>query len=215
MMDFQRQIIPMGGAIWLQLIMNLVPFLGVVYNDWSVFALLYAFWLETLGMSFFDSIRIAFARGAETKGPHLVKAFRFFIGRTAVLLFYMIFMVSFVGFMVSEKQSGDNFVMYLVLAKNSFRITVITFFLVKLLELIITYFVRGEYKTALPEKYLGVFNGHIIVIHLVIVLGVFAHQFFSEKFDDHSGVVAFAGVFIIIKSLADLISNRLGGVKAK
>lgn len=209
MMDVQKPIIPLGGAIWLQLVMNLVPFLGVVYYDWSVFALLYSFWLETLAMSFFDAIRITFASGSESGVPHLAKAVGFFIRRTGILLFYMIFLVVFIGFVVSEKQSGSSFAVYLVLADDSFRFTVITFFLVKLFELIYRYFVQGEYKTALPEDYTGLFNRQIIVIHVVIVLGVFAFQFFSEKIDQHSGIVAFAGVFIIVKSLADLIAYRL------
>lgn len=199
----------MGGGIWLQLIMNLVPFLGVVYYDWSVFALLYSFWLETLAMSFFDAIRIIFASGSENKGPHISKGFGFLVRRVGILLFYMVFIISFVGFLVSEKQAGGNFAVYLVLADDTFRITVITFFLIKLAELIFQYFLKGEYRTALPETYNDLFSRQLIVIHLVIVLGVFAYQFFAEKVGDHTGIVAFAGVFIIIKSLADLFAYKM------
>lgn len=199
----------MGGGIWLQLVMNIVPFLGVVYYDWSVFALLYSFWLETLAMSFFDAIRIVFASGSETKGPHISKGIGFLLRRVGILLFYMVFIISFVGFMVSGKQAGGNFAVYLVLAEDTFRITVVTFFLIKLAELVFQYFLKGEYKTAIPETYYDLFSRQLIVIHLVIVLGVFAYQFFAEKVDDHTGIVAFAGVFIIIKSLADLFAYRM------
>jgi hypothetical protein len=71
-------VIPLGNSKMLQVVMNIVPLLGVIFYDWSVFALLYAFWLETLGLSFLNSIRILFAKKILEKGPFVGKAIRFF-----------------------------------------------------------------------------------------------------------------------------------------
>ena len=199
-------VVPLGNGIWLQLAMNLVPFLGVLFYDWSVFALIYSFWLETLGMSFFSAIKVLSARGEGDGKLHLGKAFRFMVIRTGILLFYLLFIVVFIGLVVSGKQETDPFVTYLLLLQPSFRWMIIGFFVIKFLELIFRYFMRGEYLNARVSDHNGVFDSRIIIIHVVIVLGVFAHQYFSESMGDHMGVVAFAGVFVVVKSIAELVS---------
>ncbi len=203
-MDINPPIIPFGNGKVLQFIMNIIPFLGVLFFNWSVFALLYAFWLETLGLSFFNSIRIAFASKDSDSSVHFVKAFRYFILRAGILLFYMIFLLVFVGIDISGKQGGVNFAMYLMLIDIPFRITILSFFFIKFLELIYHYFYLGERKNTSSSDYNKFFDSRLIVIHVVIVLGVFAFKFFNEKLGTHTGVVAFAGVFVLVKMLVDL-----------
>ena len=36
----------------LQLVMNFIPLFGVIFFNWSIFALIYSYWLETLGITF-------------------------------------------------------------------------------------------------------------------------------------------------------------------
>lgn len=206
-MDFNAPIIPFGNGKILQFVMNIIPFLGVVFFDWSVFALIYAFWLETLGYSFFNSIRIAFAQKDEDSSFYFFKALRYFVTRVLVLLFYMLFMLTFVGMGISEQQEGINFVSYLLLLDPTFRITIVTFFLIKLFELVYRYFYLGERKITSSQDFNKLFDARLVVIHVVIVLGVFAFSFTSEKLGDHSGVVAFAGVFVLVKMIAEFISN--------
>lgn len=206
-MEVNRIVLPMGNGLVLQVIMNIVPFLGVVFFDWSVFALIYAFWLETLSESFFNAVRIGFAQNTESTSGNFYKALRYFIIRVLILLFYLIFILVFVGIAISGKQEGINFAMYLLLADPSFKVTIITFFLIKVFELAYHYFYLNERKNVSPNSFTGLFDARIIIIHVVIVLGVFAHQFFSEKMDNHAGVVAFAGVFVLVKTMAELVSN--------
>lgn len=207
--DIGKPIVPLGNGLLLQIVMNLVPFLGVVFYDWSVFALIYAFWLETFGISFLNTIKIAFSKGGEPSGFHFGKAFRYFIVRIAILLFYMIFILTFVGFMVSEKQAGRNFIEYLIFLDDTFRMTIIIFFLVKFFEMVYNFFYKKEYLTSLPTSFHAFTESRIIVMHVVIVLGVFAFQFFNEKLGDHAGIVAFAGVFVLVKTIADYISIKI------
>lgn len=207
-MELIRPVIPLGNGVVIQLIMNIVPFLGVLFFDWSVFALIYAFWLETLAESFFNAIRIAFAQKSDSGSFHFVKAFSYFFVRILVLLFYLIFVLAFVGAMISHKQDGVHFVYYLFLIDTTFRIAIISFFVLKLLELIYHYFYLGERKNTSPAEFNSLFTGRIIVIHIVIVIGVFAYQYFSEKLSEHSGVVAFAAVFVSVKLIADFFARN-------
>ncbi len=214
-MDINPPIIPFGNGKVLQFTMNIVPFLGVVFFNWSVFALLYSFWLETLGLSFFDAIRIAFAAKNPESSFHFGKACRFFMLRAGILLFYMIFLLVFVGIDISGKQGGVNFVMYLVLLDIPFRITILSFFFIKFLELIYRYFYLGEHKTTAPDDYNKFFDSRLVVIHVVIVLGVFAFAFFNEKLGSHSGAIAFAAVFVLVKMLADFGRGLAGNISPK
>lgn len=208
-MDVSAPIIPFGNGKVLQFVMNIIPFLGVVFFNWSVFALLYSFWLETLGLSFFDAIRIAFAAKKPESSFHFTKAFRFFILRVGILLFYMIFLLVFVGIDISGKQGGVNFAMYLLLLEIPFRITILTFFSIKFLELIYRYFYLGERNTKSVDDYNKFFDSRLVIIHVVIVLGVFAFKFFNEKLGTHTGVVAFAAVFVLVKMLSDFGAQQI------
>ncbi|MEN9999005.1 MAG: hypothetical protein RI922_1995 [Bacteroidota bacterium] len=199
-------VIPMGNSRLLQIVMNCVPLLGVIYYDWSVFALLYAFWLETLGLSFLTAIRIMFAQKSNEQGPFVGKAIRFLFARTFILLFYLLFIVVFVGVQISGKQEGVNFMMYLVLLQPGFRITILLFFIIKVIELVYMYFYKNQRKITGPMDFHPFLESRIVVIHIVIVLGVFACQFFSEKLGNHSGIIAFASVFVLVKTIGDIVA---------
>lgn len=200
-------IIPLGNARVLQIVMNFIPLLGVMFFDWSVFALIYAFWLETLGISFLNAIRIFTAKKDNTGGFYWFTALRYLFVRCGILLFYMIFILVFIGVQISTTQSGSNFASYLLLDNPTFRLTVITFFLIKSIEMVYHTFVKGERFETSAKDFHPISDGRTIVIHLVIVLGVFAHQFFSEKLDDHAGVVAFAVVFVLVKTIAERVAE--------
>lgn len=201
-------VLPLGNSKMLQVVMNIVPLLGVIYYDWSVFALLYAFWLETLGLSFLNAIRILFAKKSSEKGPFVGKALRFLVVSIFILLFYMLFMIVFVGFQISDKQEGVNFINYLMLLQPTFRLTIMVFFSIKLIELIYYYFIKNQRDTTRPTDFHPLLDSRIFVIHIVIVLGVFASQFFSEKLGNHSGVIAFACVFVLVKTIGDIVATK-------
>lgn len=187
--------------------MNIVPFLGVAFFDWSVFALIYAFWLETLSISFFNSIKILFAQKTTRPSLNIYKAFKYLVIRLFILLFYMLFIIVFIGIKITSTQQGGNFAADLLMLDTSFRFTMILFFIIKFIELIYHYFYLNGRKEESPDNFLGLFDARIVIIHVVIVLGVFAHQFFSEKLDNHAGSVAFAGVFVFAKVIGERVSN--------
>lgn len=209
MLETNRVLLPLGNGRLIQFIMNIVPLFGVIFWNWSVFALIYTFWLETLADSFFKMIMIAFAGKNHQGFKTYVKAVSYMIGRIAMLLFYLLFMVLFVGVMVSMTQKGTSFIMYLLLIEPTFKFTIISFFLLKLGELIYRYFYLNERAEAEPKQYSVIFDNRTVIIHIVIIVGVFAFEYFNEKLDSHSGVVAFAVVFVLVKMLAETFSKFL------
>jgi hypothetical protein len=200
---------PLGASRLIQVIMNFIPLLGVIFMDWSVFALLYVFWLETLGISFFNSLKIFFAEGSEERGPHLQKALSYLLFRGFILGFYLIFIVVFIGLMMAGKQGeGYEWVMYLLFIEPSFKITVLSFFVIKLVEFVYFYFIKNEKGMTSPEKYRGFFDARLVVIHVVLVGGFFIYEYTRELFGDKTGLVLFAAIFVLVKSFAEYIVSK-------
>ena len=200
---------PLGTSRLMQFAMNLVPLFGVIFFDWNVFALIYVFWLETLALSFFDGLGILLAQGGSVSGPHVTKAFRYFLFRFFILCFYMIFILVFIGLMVADKQGdGYEWIRYLTLMEPSFRLTVMSFFVIKLIEFIWIYIALDQRKTADPEKIAGLFDARIIVIHSALVLGFFAFDYFSQKWGVRSGLIAFTLIFTVLKVLVDYFGSK-------
>jgi hypothetical protein len=189
--------------------MNIIPLLGVIFYNWSVFALIYAYWLETLAITFCKAVMIMMSQGDTEKAPHIRKAIRYFVFNAGILIFYLLFIVVFIGFVVAEKQEGHTFVSYLLFIDKSFRYTLITLFGVKLLEMISGFFMSGLYKKSKSARFYTFFDIRFIMIHFVIILGFFAFNFLNKKAGSGLGIIAFAVIFVVIKSITDVISVYL------
>lgn len=194
------------NKIAVQFALNLIPLLGVIFFNWSIFALIYAYWLETLVISVLRAVMILTAQNSPEKPPHIRKALVSLIANVGVLVFYMIFIIVFIGVQISSKQQGQPFYMYLALIDNGFKIGIFIMVSVKIAELILGYFRTGNYKNASPGDLSVFFDTRTIMLHLVIVLGFFAFDFTTQRFNVQGGVIAFAAVFVIIKTLVDLLS---------
>ena len=190
----------------LQLSMNLMTLVGVIYFNWSVFALIYLYWLETLGFVFFNAIKILTAQNDLQKAPHIRKAFLYLRFNVFILFFYLIFIIGFIGLTVATRQEGLHFTSYLYFYDHSFGYTVLCFLLLKLIEFIYYYFMSGAYKSARPDDYISFFNARIIMIHIVIVFGFFAFGYISHEYNSRYGYIGFAAVFVFVKSVIDTVS---------
>ena len=195
----------------LQLVMNFIPLFGVILFNWSIFALIYSYWLETLGITFFNSIMILTARNSSEKPPHIKKSLLYLTFHAGILIFYMFFIITFIGLMVAEKQEGIGFVKYLAFIDRSFRFTIFGLWIFQLIRLINNYFLSGLYKTFKADSYYMIFNVRSVMIHLVIILGFFAFNYTSKMINTRYGIIAFALVFVLIKSIADFVITRFGG----
>lgn len=192
-------------SIGLQILMNVIPLLGVIFYNWSVFALIYSYWLESLGLAFISSIKILFSVNTGGLIFRIKSSIKYFVVSTFFLLFYLLFIVIFLGLLMAQKQEGVMFLKYLLLMEPTFRYTVLAFLGIKLLELFFDFFLTNAYQTTEIPEQSAIFNPRTIFMHLVIILGFLSYQYLSEKFNDRIGIIAFAAVFVIIKSLVDIV----------
>ncbi len=200
--------LPQRSSFLLQFGLNLIPLFGVAFLNWSAFALFYAYWLETFAISFLNAVRIVTAQ----QGHILFRigtAIKFLLIQTGLLLFYLIFIIAFIGFNMSTTENRINFLNYFTLSDINFRIAMFSIFTVKLAELLLQYFLSREYKIAAPKQFYYFINGRIIMIHFVIVLGFFAFKFLNEAINNHAGVFVFTLVFVFAKMFIDYFSFKL------
>lgn len=198
-----------GTIIWLFL--NLFPIIGVLFFDWNVFALFYVFWLETVANTFFNTLRILFARGGSNQIPKLSIAFKYLVIRMFILFFYLTFLVVFIGVMMSSKQEKSyEWLTYFTFIEPSFRYSMLFYVLVSLFVFWNQYVRSKVYLSTDPETYRNAyFDARFIVIHLVLVIGFFSFQFFDEKIGVRWGLVAFTVVFVAIKLLFESLGRRI------
>ena len=103
-----------------QIAFNLMPIYGVMANHWTMFSVIYLYWLETVILSLFSFIKIVSSKGTTPNGINLTGIFtegewkwktgiRFLIIRIGMLLFYLLFIFLFVGLLISSKDDmGTN-----------------------------------------------------------------------------------------------------------
>ena len=88
-------------VIFFIVVFNLVPIFGVVFFNWQPFEAFWFFWVETLIISFFNSIRIVFSQNQQqatlnTGSPrmyHISKAIKYLLIRIGIFLFYCKYML--------------------------------------------------------------------------------------------------------------------------
>ena len=89
------------------IISNLFPLYGVLKFNWTIFSVVYIFWLEMLIVSTFLLLKILFSQGDSnvTFASKFVLAAKFFVFRTGIFFFYLLFIVVFLGFLVTGRES--------------------------------------------------------------------------------------------------------------
>lgn len=190
------------------LLTNCMVIYGVFIHKWPIFIIIYAFWLETLVISFFDALKILFAKGEKQPAPHLIKALIFFIFRLGLLLFYLLFIVVFIGVLHAEADDLIKITTAVTFKDSIFNSVMLSMFLSNILNFIITYWTSGERSNNGPSYFYKFLDVRLFVIHIVIVLGTFAMMFAEKNFPQskkEASTIALLVVFIIIKTIADII----------
>ena len=198
---------------------NLFPLYGVINYNWTIFSVVYIYWIELLIISTFQLLKILFAKGdiSATIYTKFGLAGRFFIIRTGLFLFYLLFIVLFLGLLSSSKNvsSKDAVTMYEALFfKGSFyKITLLSFILYNLVEFLVLFILNEKYKTAKPIDNYIILDTHIVVVHIVVVLGTFLYQGVTEKlhWNHKSAMIACVSLFVLVKIIADIIRQSLSG----
>jgi hypothetical protein len=209
---------------------NALPIYGAAIGKLVFFQVIYLYWFESLLTIAFDCIKIATARGTaadanvlpslasedfgQTEKPlgfggRLSLILRTILVRVALLLFYLIFIVVFVGFKLTDKSHRVDVAMTMALRNPFFNTAVIIFLINMTVQLLGSFFLNGRYRTTSPRNYASLFDGRTILMHVMIVGSVFIHQFFFEhKHYEALGEIVYIGIFMFIRTVFDLARLR-------
>jgi hypothetical protein len=209
---------------------NALPIYGAAIGKLVFFQVIYLYWFEGLLVIGFDCIRIATARGTGPDknvlltvgvddlepqgkafgfGARLSLILRTVLLRVAILLFYLIFIVVFVGFQLTDKSHRVDVALTMALQNQFFNTAVILFLINMTVQLLGGFFLSGRYRTVSPKNYARLFDGRTILMHVMIVGSVFIHQFFfANKHYEALGEIVYIGIFMLIRTVFDLARLR-------
>ena len=219
--DDKKLILPQNRNVILPLIIfsNLFPLYGVINYNWTIFTVVYIYWFELLIITFFQFLKIITSQG-ESSISTWTKIFigiKFLIGRCSLFLFYLIFIVTFLGVLASVKEDGKTNAVGMfeaIFFRGTFyRITLLSFILYNLVDFIVLFILNDNYKTAKPADNNNLLDAHILVVHIVVVLGTFLYQGVTDKlhWDHKSAMIACVSLFVFIKIIADFIKQSISG----
>lgn len=203
------------------MLLNLLPVVGYWFLGWSMFAIVYIYWAEALLVGFFLALRVCFSKGIEedTGKPvpvsrRIGKGFKTLLVRTAILLFYWLFILVFVALGQGKLGNEEHIknIQIIFFMNSTFNIAVFAFFLSQLQEFLRDFILNDQYRREVPDQFISFFDSRTIIIHVVIVLGTFAHEFLAkyQDMDQRLPGLGFVGVLFVIKCLADLFMNWTG-----
>lgn len=201
---------------------NLLPLIAVLFYDVSFFALFYLYWWETVIISFFQFVKMGKAQKKSEPDPNFtingktltfdqVNSKRYMrtsyaVIRFLMLLFYLIFIVIFVGVLSAIEEDPVAFARALMFIEPWVVVSFLSFLLTHLIQYIIWRNNKEYEQTSLRE--LGaVFDARVIVIHIVIVLGTFAAMFAGDKIipdTKNAGSIAYVSLFVLLKIGVDI-----------
>ena len=203
MKNFQKR----NNFFYLLLTNSLILY-GAIVNQWPIFLVIYGFWLETIIISIFETLKILFAKGENSKPPNITLATQHLLLKLGMLLFYLIFIVVFIGLLHSSKTDSIKILNAVYFRDKFFNAALLSMILGGLLNFIVIYWM--ELRTNFGAKHFFNFlDARTLTIHLVIVIGTFALDFadknllFNENLDKK---YVFLSIFILVKTIADLVS---------
>ncbi len=193
---------------------NLFPLYGVIIYNWTIFSVVYIYWIELLIISSFQLLKIIVAQGDKeaTFFSKLVIAFQFFIMRTALFFFYLIFILVFLGFLASAKEDSMKMLEVIFLRESFYKITLLSFFLYNFLEFIIQFILNEKYKKTIPKDNFIILDSHILVVHVVVVLGTFLYKGVTDflHMNHKSAMIVCVSLFVLVKIIADVSKQNYG-----
>jgi len=205
-------------SIYQQILLNALPVIGYWFWGWSMFAIVYLYWVEAVIISFFVFLKISLAKGVEpstgavaTASSRIFSGLRILLLRLGILVFYWVFILIFVALgqgKYSTEVAIDN-TQILAFVNPGFNLAVLAFFLSQIVEFVSGFILNDMYKTVPSSQYRLFFDARTIIIHVVVVLGTFAYQFLDRyaAVDNRLPGLGFVLVLFFIKSIADVVVN--------
>lgn len=180
------------------IVFNLIPIVGVASFNWQPFEAFWFFWVETLIMALFNTIRIIYSQGqlpdnVNTNKPlvyHVDKGIKYLLIRIVVFLFYAIFIITFIGFVANVNKDKVAVVTTLLFQNKLFNVGLLISIFSQGYYLLMGYFRNGAFYTSTPENYAAIFDGRQLVMHVAIVLGAVGAMFLEKNttFGNYSSI---------------------------
>lgn len=205
---------------------NALPVWGAATGKLFFFQVLFIYWLEALFLIFFDCIKIATAQGkmvangvvegsfseavADEKGitftGRVGLILRALLIRGGMLMFYLLFIIVFIGFSVTGAEHRLDIFNTMSLRHQFVNGALLLFLINTTVQLLAGYFLNGRYRVVSPRSFGYLFGGRSILIHVMIVGATFMHQFFFEhKTYAAKGEIVYVGIFMIIRTVMDIM----------
>jgi hypothetical protein len=188
-------------SFYLLLVFNLFPIVGVAFFNWSPFEMFWLFWMETLIVAIFNTLRVLFSQEltalqAVNHPPLHInwwEGLRYLLGRIFIFLFYSIFIIVFIGF-VSNLGEDRGHVLRTILMKNTLFNIALLLMLVSQGAILVKHFVQnGYYLISSVKDYPILFDSRQIFIHIAVIVGALGASFLFKE----GKASGFASVWII------------------
>ena len=203
--------------IFLIVAFNLLPIFGVAFYNWQPFEAFWFFWVETLVLALFNTIRIIFSQGQQpaalnTQQPlvyHINKGIKYLLIRIAIFLFYSIFIITFIGFLANTNKDKTPVLTTLFFKNQFFNFGLLISIFSQCYYLIIYFFRNKAFFTAQPNSYAAIFDGRQLVIHIAVVLGALGSMFLEKNtaFGNYSSIFIIS-LLCICKCFAELFNYK-------
>jgi hypothetical protein len=219
--NFDRFKNKMPNSKYTHLLMNLLPIFGAVFWGWTPFSVIFVYWLESLSITVFTSLKILISKGDGNTALNTFQSMGFGLKYTGLLFFYLLFIVVFVGAtleVISKVGLADGtmefhleeleFTQYLFFQEPSFRYSMLGFLLFKLIYFFGVFVKEKQYLETTIDVLKKEMMSRVITKHLVIILGFFAAVLLTSWLEMNVVSITFACVFVLIKSLVDFFSKK-------
>ena len=168
---------------------NIIPLWGVVFSGWDAFYIVLLYWSENLAVGFYNVLKMAFASVSKPV-EHLGKLFLipFFTihygGFMGVHGLFILALINKDGLNFMNNINWPCFLAFLQILLNvirqayslmpqAMRYALGALFVSHGISFVFNYLIKGEYRSAKPDKLMGNPYGRVAVMHIAIIFGAF------------------------------------------
>ncbi|NEV64416.1 DUF6498-containing protein [Thiorhodococcus minor] len=184
---------------------NMVPLVGVLFWDWSVFVVLLLFWMENVVYGVLNIPRILLSQGGGTEGPVAL------VGKLLVTLVFCIhygifttvhgvFVVVMFGGPSDDLTAIGPSPMWHEITANQLQWVIVPLVVSHAFSFLENYIGKGEYRTTTLSQAMNAPYSRVIALHITILFGGFLVMSLG---DPVIGVV----LLVVLKTIMDLRSH--------
>ncbi|MFO7979743.1 MAG: DUF6498-containing protein [Candidatus Aminicenantes bacterium] len=153
---------------------NLIPLIGALLLDWSVFLIIFLFWTENLIIGIFNIFKIILAQGEGSDIAKKIFTVPFFlIHYGGFCAGHGVFVISVFGkWANADLKDFHNFIQDIFIDEKAIY-AVLALFVSHGLSFIYNYIQKGERKKATIDKLMTAPYSRILILHLTLIFGAF------------------------------------------